>query len=199
MVDRSSGEKKGRGSSSFVSITSIVERTQNSDYLDSLRSICHKIGRRCGARGPETADAERRPTCCATAQKFRRTRRRGGAGGRRTEPGGAQADAPVRFRGPGAAISHPRECKSHAAARPRGPRDAEALAEGAGTVAHTARSMGGEELGRGGAWEERVIPRCHPGSEAGCSSPPRSGARRATRPSSRRPPRRRRQRARAST
>ena len=153
MVDRSSGEIKkpeGWGSSSFVSITSIVERTLT---ISIHSSICHKIGRRCGARDPETADAERRPTCCATAQKFRRTRRRGGAGGRRTEPGGAQADAPVRFRGPGAAISHPRECKSHAAARPRGPRDAEALAEGAGTVAHTARSMGREE---------GVIPRCHP-------------------------------------
>ena len=69
-------------------------------------------------------------------------------------PGGAQADAPVRCRGPGAAISHPRKCKLHTAARPRGPHDAEAPAEGAGTVAHTARSMGGEEHGRGGA--------CHP-------------------------------------
>ena len=161
MVDRSSGEIKkpeGRGSSSFVSITSIVERTLTISSRFSS-SICHKIGRRFGARGPETADAERRPTCCATAQKFRRTRRRGGAGGRRTEPGGAQADAPVRFRGPGAAISHPRECKSHAAARPRGPRDAEALAEGAGTVAHTARSIW---EGRSMGGEEGVIPRCHP-------------------------------------
>ena len=125
-------------------------------------------------------------------QKFRFTRwpvhRRSGAddGPERA----AHRQKPVRCRGSGAAISHPRMCKSHIAARLRGPRDAPA--EGAGTVALTARATLA-------CSDTATCMQRHHGWEAGFSSPPRSGARRPTRPSSTCPPRRRRRRARAST
>ena len=166
-------------------------------------SLCHIILFVTKIRGPvlrrtrESArrrGAERRPTGGATdnGQKFWFTRwpvhRRSGAddGPERA----AHRQKPVRCRGSGAAISHPRMCKSHIAARLRGPRDAPA--EGAGTVALTARATLA-------CSDTATCMQRHHGWEAGFSSPPRSGARRPTRPSSTCPPRRRRRRARAST
>lgn len=199
MVDRSSGEKKGRGSSSFVSITSIVERTQNSDYLDSLRRYLSQNrpplrrawpgDRRRGATPDVLCHRAKVPAHAAQRRSGRTTDRTGRRTGRRPRP----------FSRPGR--SHQPPTRVQVARRSAAPRSTRRQSPGRGRWNGRAygEEHGGEELGRGGAWEERVIPRCHPGSEAGCSSPPRSGARRATRPSSRRPPRRRRQRARAST
>ena len=164
-------------------------------------SLCHIILFVTKIRGPvlrrtrESArrrGAERRPTGGATDKRSGFTRwpvhRRSGAddGPERA----AHRQKPVRCRGSGAAISHPRMCKSHIAARLRGPRDAPA--EGAGTVALTARATLA-------CSDTATCMQRHHGWEAGFSSPPRSGARRPTRPSSTCPPRRRRRRARAST
>ena len=164
-------------------------------------SLCHIILFVTKIRGPvlrrtrESArrrGAERRPTGGATDKSSGLPQwpvhRRSGAddGPERA----AHRQKPVRCRGSGAAISHPRMCKSHIAARLRGPRDAPA--EGAGTVALTARATLA-------CSDTATCMQRHHGWEAGFSSPPRSGARRPTRPSSTCPPRRRRRRARAST
>jgi hypothetical protein len=175
---------------------SIVERTLTISilvYLSQNRPPLRRAwpgDRRRGATPDVLCHRAKVPAHAAQRRSGRTTDRTGRRTGRRPRP----------FSRPGR--SHQPPTRVQVARRSAAPRSTRRRSPGRGRWNGRAY---GEEHGRGGAWEGRrvstldVIPRCQPGSEAGCSSPPRSGARRATRPSSRRPPRRRRQRARAST
>jgi len=203
VVDRSSGEiKKPEGRARGGPLRSfryVIYSRANSDYLDSRLSVTKSAA--------VAARVTRRPQTRSDARRVVPPRKSSGARGaeaeraddgpnraahRQTPPSVFEARAQPSATHASASRTPQRGPEVHATPKPwQRALERSRIRRGAwGGGAWEGRSMGGEE---------RVIPRCHPGSEAGCSSPPRSGARRATRPSSRRPPRRRRQRARAST
>ena len=178
----------------FVRFDNIYSRA-NSDYLDSPRLSVTKSA-------AVAARVARRPQTRSDARRVVPPRKSSGARGTEAE----RADdgpnrAAHRQTPPSVFEARAQPSATHASASrtpQRGP-EVHATPKPWQRALERSRIRRGAWEGRSMGVEEHVIPRCHPGSEAGCSSPPRSGARRATRPSSRRPPRRRRQRARAST
>ena len=199
MVDRSLRCKykikkpEGRGGP-LRSFRYVIYSRANSDYLDSRLSVTKSAA--------VAARVTRRPQTRSDARRVVPPRKSSGARGAEAE----RADdgpnrAAHRQTPPSVFEARAQPSATHASASrtpQRGP-EVHATPKPWQRALERSRIRRGAWEGRSMGGEERVIPRCHPGREAGCSSPPRSGARRATRPSSRRPPRRRRQRARAST